>query len=85
MTQPKRKVDAMQRFRYQIIERIAVLGQSGDTTKELNLISFNGFPAKYDLRSWQRADGAETMLKGVTLTAEEAARLRDVLIARDDL
>ena len=39
-------------FNYEITERIAVLSQSGDTSKELNKVSYNGQPAKYDLRSW---------------------------------
>ena len=72
-------------FSYDIKEKIAVLSESGDTTKELNLISYNGSPAKYDLRSWKRADGAETMLKGVTLSEEEAIALRDALNSRAEL
>lgn len=59
-------------FNYEIVEHIATLSQSGDTSKELNLISYNGSPAKYDLRSWRRTDGEEKLLKGLTLTAEEA-------------
>lgn len=37
--------------------------------KELNLISWNGGAAKYDIRDW--APGHEKMGKGTTLTAEE--------------
>lgn len=37
-------------FNYEIVEKVAVLSQSGDTTKELNRVSYNGSPAKYDLR-----------------------------------
>ena len=44
-------------FNYQITEHIATLSQSGDTSKELNRVSYNGSPAKYDLRSWKRTDG----------------------------
>ena len=42
-------------FNYEIVEKVAVLSQSGDTTKELNRVSYNGSPAKYDLRSWRRS------------------------------
>lgn len=59
-------------FNYEIVEKVAVLSQSGDTTKELNRVSYNGSPAKYDLRSWRRTDGEEKLLKGLTLTDEEA-------------
>ena len=35
-------------FNYEIVEKVAVLSQSGDTTKELHRVSYNGSPAKYD-------------------------------------
>jgi len=63
-------------FKYEITERIAVLSQSGDTSKELNKVSYNGAPAKYDLRSWKRSDGEEKMLKGLTLNDEEMDALK---------
>lgn len=72
-------------FSYEILEQVAVLSQSGDTTKELNRVSYNGSPAKYDLRSWRRADGEEKLLKGLTLTEEEARALKEALNGRDDL
>lgn len=72
-------------FNYEIVERIAVLSQSGSTTKELNRVAYNGSPAKYDLRSWRRDDGGEKLLKGLTLTDEEAAALKAALTARADI
>ena len=72
-------------FNYEIVEKIAVLSQSGDTTKELNRVSYNGSPAKYDLRSWRRTNGGEKLLKGLTLTEEEARTLKDALNERGDL
>ena len=72
-------------FNYEIVELVAVLSQSGDTTKELNRISYNGQPAKYDLRSWRRADGEEKLLKGLTLTEDEARALKEALNGRGDL
>ena len=44
---------------------------------ELNKISWNKKPAKYDLRSW--SEDHEKMGKGVTLSAEELKKLRDLL------
>ena len=72
-------------FNYEIVEPIAVLSQSGDTTKELNRVSYNGQPAKYDLRSWKRTDGEEKLLKGLTLTDEEATALKEALNGREEL
>lgn len=72
-------------FSYKIVERVATLSQSGDTSKELNRVSYNGSPAKYDLRSWKRADGEEKLLKGLTLTEEEASLLKQALNAREEL
>ncbi|MNE95772.1 hypothetical protein D3C80_1939070 [compost metagenome] len=45
--------------------------------KELNLISWNGKEAKYDLRDW--APGHEKMGKGITLSVEEVKKLKEIL------
>ena len=66
-------------FKYEITERIALLSQSGDTSKELNKVSYNGQPAKYDIRSWRRTDGEEKLLKGLTLSEEEMEALKQAL------
>ena len=66
-------------FNYEIVERIAVLSENGSTTKELNKVSYNGSPAKYDLRSWKRENGEEKLLKGITLSDEEAKILMSAL------
>lgn len=66
-------------FNYEIVEHIAVLSQNGNTSKELNKVSYNGSPAKYDLRSWKREDGEEKLLKGLTLTGEEMEVLKAAL------
>ena len=66
-------------FKYEITERIAVLSQSGDTSKELNKVSYNGASPKYDIRSWRRTDGEEKLLKGLTLNEEEMEALKQAL------
>lgn len=66
-------------IRFEIKERIAVLSESGDISKELNKVSYNGQPAKYDLRSWNRTNGAEQPYKGLTLTETEARTLKNAL------
>jgi hypothetical protein len=45
--------------------------------KELNLVSWGGRKPKFDLRDW--APDHEKMGKGITLTMEEATKLRDLL------
>ena len=67
-------------FSYKIVKPIAIIGGYGDESKELNLISYGKYPPKYDLRSWTTdAFGQPKMLKGLTLSKEEAIALRDAL------
>lgn len=72
-------------FSYSITKHIATLSGSGDVSKELNLVSYSGAPAKYDLRSWRRSGGEEKLLKGITLSVEEAIILRDALNGLEEL
>ena len=68
----------MAELNYKIVETIAVISESPKGwTKELNVISWNGRPPKYDLRDW--APGKEKMGKGVTLTEEEIVQLKKAL------
>ncbi|KMN42274.1 MULTISPECIES: YdbC family protein [Bacillus] len=65
-------------IKFEIKENVGVLSQSPKGwTKELNLISWNGKEAKYDLRDW--APNHEKMGKGITLTVEELKTLNNVL------
>lgn len=72
-------------FEYEIVEAVAVLSECGNVTKELNLVSYKGQPAKYDLRSWKRDEQGEKLLKGLTLTGTEARALKQALNARPEL
>lgn len=68
-------------FKYEIKEEIGILSESGKGwTKELNLISYNGAEAKYDIRDW--APEKEKMGKGVTLNSDEARKLYELLKER---
>ena len=61
-------------FSYEILEEVAVLSENArGWRKELNLISWNGRPPKFDLREW--SPDHEKMGKGITLTNEEFAEL----------
>lgn len=69
-----------QEFSYEIVEEIAVLSTNPKGwQKELNLISWNGRPPKFDLRDW--APDHEKMGKGITLTNEEFQVLREAFEA----
>lgn len=71
-------------FKYEVIERIAVLSESSKGwTKELNLISWNDRDAKYDIREWS-PDGTK-MGKGITLSNEEVTQLKKALETRSDV
>ena len=60
------------RFDFEVTEPIAVLSSTAaGYSTELNRVSYNGYPAKLDLRKWH--DGQP--LKGVSLTDEEARTL----------
>lgn len=63
---------------YEIIEEVGILSENTrGWRKELNRVSWNGRPAKYDIRDW--AENHEKMGKGITLTDEEAEALKKLL------
>ena len=63
---------------FEIEKELGVLSTSSRAwNKELNLVSWNGGKAKYDIRDWSPAH--EKMGKGVTLTQEEAEELYRLL------
>lgn len=65
-------------FKYEIVEEIGVLSENAKGwRKELNKISWNGADPKYDIREW--APEHEKMGKGVTLTDDEAEKLKELL------
>ncbi|WP_425755292.1 YdbC family protein [Ihubacter sp. rT4E-8] len=69
-------------IKYDIIEEIGILSENArGWRKELNLISWNGAAAKYDLRDW--APDHEKMGKGITLNKEEAGALAKLLVQRE--
>ena len=62
----------------EIIESYGILSTgTKNWNKEVNLVSWNGRPAKLDIRSWQKDH--EKCGKGVTLTREEAEELFKLL------
>ena len=68
----------MAELKFKITEEIGSLGEtSRGWNKELNLVSWNEREPKYDIRDW--SPDHSRMGKGVTLTIDELAALRDIL------
>lgn len=73
----------MAELKFEIVEHIGVLSENAKGwTKELNKVSWNERPAKYDLREWN-PDHAR-MGKGITLTDEDIEALRSLLNGEED-
>ncbi len=63
---------------YQVKEHIGVISKARNGwTKEVNLVSWNGGDARYELRSW--APDHIRMGKGIALSAEEIGSLKRML------
>lgn len=68
----------MAEVKYEIIKKIEVLSEGKNGwTKELNLVSWNGRPAKIDIRDWNHEEGK--MGKGITLSYDEAQLVKEAL------
>ncbi|OVE68236.1 hypothetical protein CCS79_09985 [Clostridium diolis] len=69
----------MAEIKFEIEKELGKISESSKGwTKELNLISWNGNEAKYDLRDW--APEHEKMGKGITLSLDELKQLKKLLI-----
>ena len=63
-------------LKFEIIEKIGVLSETDKGwKKEINLVKWNDFAPKYDLRDWN--EDHTRMGKGVTLTQDELKKLKE--------
>ena len=62
---------------FHIVEHIGVLSESKGWRKELNVVTWNGGPAKLEIRDWDEYH--EHMRKGISFTKGELKELRDIL------
>lgn len=67
----------MSDIKFEIVKHIAVLSSNKGWTKELNLVSWNGREAKYDIRDWSPKH--DKMGKGITLSSEEMEELKKAI------
>ena len=65
-------------FTFSIEKQIGVMSQGkGGWQVELNLVSWSGREAKYDIRSW--SPDHQKMGKGITMTQEELKTLAQII------
>ena len=63
---------------FEIKEYLGVLRNGKDGwNRELNIVSWNGGPAKFDIREW--SEDHRHMSKGITLSMTEARKLCDAM------
>jgi len=67
---------------FEILEKFGVLSVSPKGwSKEINLVGWNKYPGKYDIREWD--PDHQKMSKGITLNKDEILKLRDILNKMD--
>jgi hypothetical protein len=70
--------DIMADLQFEIVKHYGVIAtEKTGWKKELNMVSWNSRSPKLDVRDW--APGHDKMGKGITLSAEEACRLSELL------
>ena len=70
-------------FTYEIVKELGVISESArGWSKELNLVSWNNNPPKFDIRDW--APDHSRMGKGTSLTEDEMKKLIELFNARDE-
>lgn len=62
-----------------ILNTLAEISRTGTSAKRLTVVSWNGNPAKLDLRTWRTDDTGTRPGKGITLTDAEAQTLATAL------
>jgi len=69
-------------FKFEITKELGVIGEgTRGWRKEVNLVSWNGRPPKFDIRDWNETH--EKMGKGVTLSGAETRALYELLSELD--
>lgn len=65
-------------FSFEIVKNLGTISEGkGGWNLELNMVSWGGRPAKYDLRSW--SPDHQKMGKGSTFSKEELESLKNLL------
>lgn len=65
-------------IKFEIEENFGIISNSSNGwSKELNLVSWNDRPAKFDIRDWD--ENHQKMGKGITLSIDEVRELKKIL------
>lgn len=64
-------------FSYEIVKELGTISEYGKYAVRVNIISFNGNPAKLDIRKWNTEENK--MMKGIALNDDEAKELKKIL------
>ena len=65
---------------FKILNTIATLSDKDNITKEFNLVQYKDLKNPIlDIRKWDNSNDDKQMLKGITLTEDEAKKLKDAL------
>ena len=65
-------------IKFEIQENFGEISKSSNGwSKELNLVSWNDRPAKFDIRDWD--EDHQKMGKGITLSIDEVRELKKIL------
>ena len=73
----------MAEIKFEIVKELGVIAESTrGWTKELNLVSWNDNPPKFDIRDW--SPDHSRMSKGISMTEEEMEKLVELFNARDE-
>ena len=65
-------------IRFEIVKQLGVIQEyPTGWKKELNLVAWNGNPAKFDCRDWDPEH--EHMSRGITMTEKEMAKMMDIV------
>ena len=65
---------------FTIVKNIATLSDKDHISKEFNLIKYKDLKNNIlDIRKWDNNNDDKKMLKGITLTDDEARKLKDAL------
>jgi hypothetical protein len=65
---------------FKILKTIATLSDKDNISKEFNLVQYKDLKNPIlDIRKWDNNNDDKNMLKGITLTDDEARKLKDAL------
>lgn len=73
----------MAEIKFEIVKELGVISEGArGWARELNLVSWNDNPPKFDIRDW--SPDHSRMSKGISMTEEEMTKLVELFNTRDE-